>query len=59
MFALPNCQEPGEDVEDRVGVRVPTLEVGDAVIWTRETAGRTANGQGGYIHVVVFSSKES
>jgi hypothetical protein len=55
MFALPDCTEVGADVAHKAGARVPVLEVGDAVIWTRETAGRTTNGEGGLMHVVILA----
>lgn len=55
MFALSDCTDEGEDVAHKPGARVPILEVGDALIWTGETAGRTTNGEGGLMHVVVFA----
>lgn len=42
-------EDQSEDTE-----RVPNLDIGDAVVWTTSTQGRTSLGEGGLSTIVVY-----
>ena len=51
MFALHGVQGESPSAEKE---HVPNLEVGDAVIWTRENRGRNATGADGVMQIIMY-----